>query len=260
MKKILAALVILVALGGCTRIETGEVGLRVGFDKQVNTDELVAGSFNQTFVGSVLTFPVREISLTLDGMQPQSKDNSTLADMDVTVIYGIVSSQVGELYIAKSRGMHVEEDGDIFLMYNYLTTIARSAAYKATQQHDAMNIMGARAEIETSMMKIMRDALKAENLDDKITISQVQVRNAQPAKSIIDSANEAINAQNDLKTATKRVEIAVQEAARQTLLAKPANLEYMKIQAQLNISEGVRDGKVQTVLIPHNMTMYGNGK
>lgn len=251
---------LLVVLSGCDRIETGTVGLRVGFDKQVNMVELPPGSFNQTFVGSVLTFPVREISLVLDNIQPQTKDNSTLADMDVTIIYGIVPSQVGELYVAKSRGMHIEEHGDIFLMYNYLTTIARSAAYKATQQHDAMAVMGARQDIETSMMTIMREALKAEKLDDKINISQVQVRNAQPANSIIESANEAIKAQNDLKTATKRVEIAAQEAARQTLLARPANLEYMKVQAQLNISEGVRDGKVSTIIVPSNFTALGQLK
>ena len=31
----------------CTRIETGEVGVRVGFDKQVKPGELEPGSFNQ---------------------------------------------------------------------------------------------------------------------------------------------------------------------------------------------------------------------
>lgn len=261
MKRVLAVLAVLAVAftsSGCQRIETGEVGLRIGFDKQVNTVELQPGTFNQTFVGSVLTFPVREISLTLDNIHPQTKDNSTLADMDITVIYGIVPSQVGELYVSKSHGMHVVENGDIYLMYNYLTTISNSAAFKATQKHDAMTVMGSRQDIENEMMIIMRDTLKSEKLDDKIMISQVQVRNAQPAQSIIDSANEAIKAQNDLKTATKKVAIAEQEAARQTLLARPANLEYMKVQAQLNISEGVRDGKVQTVLIPHGMTMYGN--
>ena len=31
---------------GCSRIETGEVGVRVGFDKQVKPGELLPGSFN----------------------------------------------------------------------------------------------------------------------------------------------------------------------------------------------------------------------
>ena len=59
MKKIsIALLVAMSGVVGCTRIETGEVGLRVGFDKQVQSNELVAGSFNQTVIGDVLTFPL----------------------------------------------------------------------------------------------------------------------------------------------------------------------------------------------------------
>lgn len=46
------------AMSACTRIETGEVGVRIGFDKQVQQGELMPGSFNQTIVGSVLTFPL----------------------------------------------------------------------------------------------------------------------------------------------------------------------------------------------------------
>ena len=36
-----------------TRIETGEVGIRIGFDKQIQPGELPPGSFNQTLIGSV---------------------------------------------------------------------------------------------------------------------------------------------------------------------------------------------------------------
>lgn len=128
-----------VLLSGCERIETGEVGLRVGFDKQVNTTELLPGTFNQTMVGSVLTFPVRDIALTLDDMHPQTADNSTLDDMDITVIYSINQAAVGEIYTTKSRAFHARDDhNDILLMYNYLTTVARSATYKAAAKHDAL--------------------------------------------------------------------------------------------------------------------------
>lgn len=242
---------------GCERIQTGEVGLRVGFDKQISTTELQPGSFNQSLIGSVLTFPIRDISLPLDDMRPQTADGSTLSDMDITVIYSITPAQVGELYNTKSHGMHSISEGDIILMYNYLTTIARSASYKSAAKHDALNIVGARSEIETETQNAMIEALKNEKLDTAIIISKVQVRNVQPAQSIIDSANEAISRQNELKAATISVQIAQQEADRQTLLSRPANLEYMKVQAALNISEGVRDGKVQTIIVPSGFTMLG---
>jgi regulator of protease activity HflC (stomatin/prohibitin superfamily) len=258
--KIILAVIFAIALSGCERIQTGEVGLRIGFDKQVSTTELQPGSFNQTIVGSVLTFPVRDISLPLDDMHPQTADGSTLEDMDITVIYSINPAQVGELYNTKSHGMHAYHEGDVYLMYNYLTTIARSAAYKASAKHEALKIVVARSDIEGETQVSMIEALKAEKLDAAITISKVQVRNVQPAKSIIDSANAAISRQNELKAAVIAVQIAQQEAERQTLLSRPANLEYMKAQAALNISEGVREGKVHTIIVPSGFTMLGSMK
>jgi len=60
MKLILTLSVVTAAvlMSGCTRIETGEVGLRRGFDKQVSGQELLPGSFNQTLVGEDLTIQI----------------------------------------------------------------------------------------------------------------------------------------------------------------------------------------------------------
>lgn len=40
----------------CTRIETGEVGVRRSFDKTIETTELMPGSVNQTVFGEFLRF------------------------------------------------------------------------------------------------------------------------------------------------------------------------------------------------------------
>lgn len=250
-------IVILLAVGwlsGCERIETGEVGLRIGFDKQVNTTELLPGTFNQTFIGSVLTFPVRDIALALDDMHPQTADNSTLDDMDITVIYSINPSAVGEIYTTKSRAFHARDDhNDILLMYNYLITVSRSAAYKAAAKHDALKTISARAEIESDTAKFITVALHDEKLDTSLSITKVQVRNIQPAKNIIASANAVITAQNNLKAKQVEVDIAKKEAERLTLLSSNAhNVRYMEAKALQDIAEGVKEGKVHTVVIPYD--------
>jgi len=91
MKRIftLSVLAAAVLATGCTRIETGEVGLRVGFDKQISTGELLPGSFNQTLIGNVITFPIKEISVKVEDMTPLAKDNSTMKDFDALVTYNI---------------------------------------------------------------------------------------------------------------------------------------------------------------------------
>ena len=122
MKRILTLgiLVGAVLMTGCTRIETGEVGLRVGFDKQVKSDELLPGSFNQTIIGDVLTFPVKEVAIKMEDLTPQAKDNSTMKDFDMTVIYNINQSQVAEIYNSKNKSFHAKHDGDTYIMYNYI--------------------------------------------------------------------------------------------------------------------------------------------
>ncbi len=254
MKKIVVLLLAVAVLSGCERIETGEVGLRVGFDKQVNTTELLPGSFNQTVVGSVLTFPVRDIALALDNMHPQTADNSTLDDMDITVIYSINPSAVGEIYTTKSRAFHTrDESNDIVLMYNYLTTVARSAAYKAAAKHDALKTISARAEIEADTAKYITSALAEEKLDTSLTITKVQVRNIQPAGNIIASANAVITAQNNLKAKQVEVDIARKEAERLSLLSSNGqNVRYMEAKALQDIAEGVKEGKVQSIVVPYD--------
>ena len=263
MKKSMIALLVLAAMGStaCSRIETGEVGLRVGFDKQVQTGELMPGSFNQTFVGDVLKFQVRDIGVDLQDMKPQTSDNSTLADFDMMVIYSVTPTAVSDLYTTKARAFHAEnEHGETFLMYNYMMTVARNAAYKAVGGYPAMDTVRNRDAIEAKVLEEVRKTLTEEKLDGSLVVSQVQIRNIQPAQSIVNSANAAISKQNELVAKQKEVEIAAQEAKRQELLSRPANLEYMKVQAELNISEGIRDGKVQTIVVPHNFTMLGGVK
>lgn len=261
MKKIMLSFLLSATfiVSGCERIATGEIGLREGFDKQVQKTELQPGSLNQTFVGSVHVFPVKQIGLSLTNLQPQTKDNSTLADLDITVIYNLNSAAIYDLYTTRAHSFNAINDrGETLMMYNYLTTVANSAAFKAVNKYMALEVAANRSSIEIDIAKIMREALAAEHLDTAITIDQVQVKNILPAQSIIDSANAVITAQNAQKAKQVEVGTAKLEAERAAMLSKPANLDYMKAQAALNISEGIRDGKVNTIVVPSNLTMLGS--
>lgn len=252
-KKIVSLCICALILTACQRIETGEVGLRVGFDKQVLKGELEPGSFNQTFVGDVLLFPVKEIALQLDHMTPQTADKSTLAEMDITVIYSINPSSVYELYTTKSHSFNKIDDGTTYLMYNYLNTVATSAVYKAVSKYNALDTTTHRGDIENDIATYMQSALAKEGLDMAIHISQVQVRNIQPSQSIIDSANEVIKQQNALRAKQVEVQTAEEEAKRlQELASTPASIDYMRAKALADIAEGVKEGKVRTVVVPYD--------
>jgi regulator of protease activity HflC (stomatin/prohibitin superfamily) len=253
MKKILAMTVLALAATACTRIPTGEVGLRVNFDKTIDNKELVAGSFNQTIVGDVLKFPVKEIAATVTDLTPLAADNSTMKDFDVAIIYNLNPNSVAELYTKKSRSFHTSADGETLLMYSYLQLTARNAVYKEARKYQALEMNDKRSQIEADILQTMKATLAAEGLGNDIIISQVQVKSIAPSDAVRQSADALVKAQNEKKQKAVEVETARLEAERIAALnANAGAINYMQAQAQMRIAEGIANGKVQTVVIPYD--------
>jgi regulator of protease activity HflC (stomatin/prohibitin superfamily) len=252
--KISAIVASVVLATGCTRIETGEVGVRVGFDKQVQSGELLPGSFNQTLVGSVLTFPIKDVNVQLNDMTPVAKDNSTMKDFDAVVVYNISPQNVAELYSTKNKSFHAEFKGDTYVMYNYVVQNARNSIYKAARKYEALDMADARTEMENFIKEEITRNLAEEKLDGSITISQVMIRNVVPADSVVASANDLVRSKNELKQKEVEVKTAEAESRRMAALANNsgASIAFMQAQAMLNISEGIKAGKVQTIVVPSN--------
>ena len=242
----------------CTRIETGEVGVRVGFDKQVQPGELLPGTgflgMHQTLVGEVLTFPIKDVNVTLDNMTPVAKDNSTMKELDAVVVYNINPAQVAELYSTKNKSFHAEFKGDTYVMYNYIVQNARNAIYKAARKYEALDMADARGEMEKFIQDEIVRNLTDEKLDGSITISQVLIRNIVPADSVVASANELVKAKNELRQKEVEVQTAKKEAERMAALSNNSanSIAFMQAQAMLNISEGIKAGRVQTIVVPSN--------
>lgn len=246
---------------GCTRIETGEVGVRIDYDKQVKQGELLPGSFNQTLMGSIITFPIKDVSAVIDDMTPIAKDNSTMKDFDLSVIYSINQSQVAELYGSKSRSFHAEANGDTYLMYNYITQTARNAVYKSAREYEALTMNDNREAMETQIKAIINTALQAEGLTNAITISRVQIRGVVPADSVVASANDLVRAKNGLLQ--KEVEVRTAEAESRRIAALNTNagaISYMQAAAQMKIAEGIAAGKVQAIVVPYDFRGIINTK
>jgi regulator of protease activity HflC (stomatin/prohibitin superfamily) len=264
MKKIIS-IITLLAIGlltGCTRIETGEVGVRMNASKEIEGKELLPGSWNQTLIGSVLEFPVKDITVNLENKTPLTADNSALADFDITVVYAINPSSVAELYSTKSRSFHAEGKEGIFLMYNYMATLVNNASYKVVRGYKSLEVADSRATIEEKIRDIVNEQLKMEKLDTSVSLTVVQVRNVQPNAEILQAATKYVAAQNELKIKQTEVDIAKKESERMSALANnsTASIAYMQAQASLNISEGIKNGKVNTIIVPANFNALMMGK
>jgi hypothetical protein len=152
VRKIITAVAIAALFTGCTRIQTGEVGVRIDMNKQIQQGELQAGSWNQTVFGEVVTFPVKDITVNIDNKTPLTSDNSALDDFDLSVIYSVNQTSVAELFSTKARSFHKQEDGDTLLMYNYVTALMNNATYKVVRNYKSLEIADNRAKIEQEIL------------------------------------------------------------------------------------------------------------
>lgn len=250
------------AASACTRIETGEVGVRIGMDKQVQQGELQPGSLNQVMFGDVLTFPVKDVQVDVTDLTPLASDNSTVKDFDMAIVYSVNPSSVAEIYVNKNRGFHaVTEDGDTLLMYNYIRQLGRNAAYKVARRYESLKMADNRAEIEQFVRQEIVNQLAAEKLDGSINISQVLVRQILPADNIVASANALVQAQNEQKQKEVEVRTAKLEAERISALnANAGATKYMEATAIVTIAEAVKEGKVDTIVIPYDFKGIVNVK
>ena len=85
-------------------------------------------------------------------------------------------------------------------------------------------------------------------------VSQVIIRNVVPADSVVASANDLVRAKNEQKQKEVEVRTAKLEAERMQALSNQGSqsIAYMQAQAMMNISEGIKNGKVQTIVVPAN--------
>lgn len=247
---------------GCfTRIETGFTGIRVNASKEIEGNELLPGSFNQTILGDVLLFPTKDIAVHIENKTPLTSENTPLSDFDLSIVYGVNPAAVAEIWSTKSKSFHaVEEDGDILLMHSYMATIVNNAAYKVVRQYKNLEVADNRQKIESEIREIVSDQLTSEKLGESITLSVVQVRNVQPNAEILKSATEYVRSLNELKTKENEIKIAEAESKRQQALANngPQTIEYMKAQATLIVANAIAAGKVQTMVIPANASSLLN--
>jgi regulator of protease activity HflC (stomatin/prohibitin superfamily) len=248
---IIAAAVVVAT--GCTRIPTGEVGLRVDMSNQVNPTELQPGSWNQTLIGSVITFPIREIAVEVNDRHPLTADNSAMGDFDVTVVYSINPAAVSDIFSTKSKVFHdVDKHGDIQLMHRYIETLIVNAENIAVREYKSLEIADNRQKIETSIHDHIVKELANEKLDKALTISAVQIRSATPNQDILNSATQYVKSQNEIKIKENEVKLAKLESERMAALASNSgqSIAYMQAQSQMKIAEGVANGKVHTIVVP----------
>lgn len=173
-----------------------------------------------------------------------------MKDFDMDIIYNINPSQVSELYSQKNKTFHAYHDGDIYLMYTWVSDTGRNAAYKVARQYKALEMNDKREAMEEAVKVAVIEAAAKEGVTG-VHITRVRIKSITAADVVVASSNNLVKAENDLKQ--KEVEVKTAEAEARRIAALNANskaIDYMNAQANYMIAEGVKAGKVQTIVVP----------
>ena len=261
--KMFVVAVLAVTTMACTRIDTGHLGVRTGFNGEISMQELGVG-FHQTIVGSVKEYVANEITLEINDLKPQTKDRSSLSDLDLTFTYSIDPSALADLVVKyKGRDLETKEHGT-YPVGRYVLNVVQTAATDVVSRYDALTANENREKIKTDIKARVDQILDEEHLKGKVMVHQVFIKNLDIAPELKASATAVIAAQNTLRAKEIEVQTAKRESERMTELTKQNSNGYIDLlnaQANYQIASAVREGKVQTIIIPHDFKgVIGNIK
>lgn len=225
MKRIVSIIFLfaIALLTGCTQIDTGNVGVSRTMGK-VDADPMPPG-IHFTMFRSVDEFTTKEVMFQMDNMTPKSRDNLTMQDVDIDVIYKVDGSQVPALF-AKYQGDVAQHnqlvDGgskDLIISPNRVIREAREAVYKAVASFDATSMHTKRAELSEQIRSILQAELdKADK--SAFSVTGVNVRNMVVDKGIEEAIRQKAATDQRIEQAQRELALTQAEAAKSVAAAE----------------------------------------
>lgn len=241
MKKILSifAAMALVALTGCSQIDTGNVGVESTLG-QVKKETMSPGGYFTLFK-HVTEVSGKELPLVFDNMKPQTKDKIYLDDLDIDVYVQIDTTHAVDILtrwpndITRERG----EDGDRIGM-NFVGKQARSVIYDVVTEFESATVHTARKDIEAQVVKQLQADLDSSAGKGWFIVHSANVRNLKTDPALEASIKESANRQFQINSKQKEVELAEAEARRKRAEAQ-GEADAIRIKASAISSQGGED-------------------
>lgn len=260
IRNIFAVVVLALALVGCTSVETGHVGVRVWPNGEIDSREIATG-WAQTVWGDVRHYVANDITWSLNDLRPQTKDKSTLKDLDLTYTYSVVPDKIVDSVVKYKGRDAVDAAGVYYPLARYIENVMTNATTDVIATYDALEANQNREKIRDEILAQARKTLSSDGFADTIKVQQIFIKNLNLADSIVASATAVITAQNVLKAKEYEVQTASKEAERLTLLAANSkNLDYLKVEVQKSMVEALAQNKNVVYVIPSDLTSFMVGK
>jgi regulator of protease activity HflC (stomatin/prohibitin superfamily) len=221
MKNIFYAIALLVALSGCTQVDTGNVGVERTLGN-VKQETLPPGVY-MTIFKTVDEFTAKEVPLQISDLKPKSRDNLTMTDVDVDVYFKINPSKMAMLYtkyqgdvsnvMKPGNDGKLEKTGDEIVGMGRVLREARESVFRAVAQFDATTMHLKRDEIANAIRTILQKELNGTD-PQAFEVTNVNVRSLVTDPALEKSIRERAQVDQQIEAKIKQGELAKAEANR----------------------------------------------
>ena len=245
------------------RITDADTGIRQTFSGEIE-DTVLGQGLHQTLIGDVIKVSKRNLVLNVDS-QPIVVEKIPMQDFQLKVNYGIVPENAAIAYKTEKAQHIVTEDGDVYLLGQYVQYVANSAINDVVSKYKALAVNDNRATIETEIKNSINLKLKVQGKDRFVKVNEINILKVSPPKSILDSSLAIVNSQNALKTKQNELETARVETKIKRVLAENASDKYvdlLRAEAEKTKAEALlkaaEQGTLNTmVIVPDKFTSIG---
>lgn len=225
MKALFALLI--AALAGCTQIDTGNVGVERTLGN-VKQETLPPGVY-MTMFKTVDEFTAKEVPLSITDLKPKSRDNLTMADVDIDVYFKVDPAKMAILFtkyqgdvskvMKPSSDGTMKDTGDEIVGMGRVLREARESVFRAIASFDATTMHLKRDDIANAIRSIMQKELDATD-PGAFFITNVNVKSLVTDKALEDSIRARAQVDQQIEAKKKQNELAQAEAARLLIEAK----------------------------------------
>lgn len=215
---------VLVAITGCTQIDSGNVGVSV-YRGNTSLEEKPQGNYF-TPIETLNEFTTKEVSFPLNDLKPKTANQITMADVDVDIYFKATPGKVADT-VVKYQGDVVEhraivkgsDSKDLVAGYNKVLREAREAVYVGVSRFQASEINNKRAELAEAIVQQLQKEL--EKTDPGVwTVTGANVRSLNTDPAIEASIRAAAETDQAIDRAKKEVILAQEQAKRLKAVAQ----------------------------------------
>lgn len=264
MKKLALVAMLGLTLTGCgyETINDTQVGIRQTFTGAIQDKVLDQGIY-QTIIGDVIPVSRRNIIISVKG-QPQTSEKVPLSEFDLKVNYGIVPENAAIAYKTEKNQNIVTEDGDVYLLGQYVSDVANSSINDVVGKYAALEVNDNRSKIEGELVSIINKKLKEQQKDRFVRVNSINIMKVVPPQAILQSSLAIVRSENDLKTKQNELLVAKVEQEKMKVLSQQADSQYVNMlnaQANMTTAEALKiaatKGTLNTIIVPKDFTSLG---